>query len=316
NNHETMTDDPRLGDIITHEEPVGQKPAAVALLGFPYDEGVSRNGGRTGAREGPSTLRTLYKRMGTVVNPEYDIDLRTIGVHDVGDIDPDHPLEEAHSRLRARVSNLLSIKGVVPFVVGGGNDQSFPNGSALIESCEGQSVGVINIDAHLDVRPLKEGKTHSGSPFRQLMEESGLEPQRFVEFAAQGNQCSATHVKYLTEKGGKIHWLSSLRSSDRPVVQVFREIIDHLGDNVFVSFDIDAISGADCPGVSAVGTIGITAQEALDICYAAGRHPKVRLFDLSEYNPQVEAYRTGRLVANMFYFFSMGLAQRIKDGKK
>lgn len=59
---------------------------------------------------------------------------------------------------------------------------------------------MVNIDAHLDVRPLKEGKTHSGSPFRQLLEDGRLSGKNFVEFAAQGNQCSATHVKYVEEK--------------------------------------------------------------------------------------------------------------------
>lgn len=33
-------------------------------------------------------------------------------------------------------------------------------------------IGVINIDAHFDVRPLLDGKkAHSGSPFRQLLED-------------------------------------------------------------------------------------------------------------------------------------------------
>jgi formiminoglutamase len=34
--------------------------------------------------------------------------------------------------------------------------------------------------------------------------------------------------------------------------------------------------------------------------------------DVSEYNPAVEEWRTGRLVANMFYFFAMGVASRQK----
>jgi hypothetical protein len=90
-----------------------------------------------------------------------------------------------------------------------------------------------------------------------------------------------------------------------------------------------------------VASIGLTAQEALDICMFAGRcrnvcaakhqqdnrsthqsntltatshsltHSyKVRLMDLSEYNPLVEEWRTGKLVANMFYYFCMGVAAR------
>lgn len=56
-------------------------------------------------------------------------------------------------------------------MVGGGSDQSFPNAKALIAIAKEESIGVLNIDAHLDVRPLIEGTlSHSGSEFRQLLE--------------------------------------------------------------------------------------------------------------------------------------------------
>lgn len=90
----------------------------------------------------------------------------------------------------------------------------------------------------------------------------------------------------------------------------FRRVLDTLGDEVFVSFDIDSITGADCPGVSAPGARGLSAEDALQICFTAGQHPRVKLFDLSEYNPAIESYRTGKLVATMFYYFCMGVAQR------
>ena len=35
-----------------------------------------------------------------------------------------------------------------------------------METFPNKKIGVINLDAHFDVRPLKEGKSHSGSPFR------------------------------------------------------------------------------------------------------------------------------------------------------
>ena len=73
-------------------------------------------------------------------------------------------------------------------------------------------VGVINIDAHFDVRPLLDGKEpHSGSPFRQLLEDERFDGRNFVEFAAQGNQCSAEHVSYLHSKHANIVWMSQLR---------------------------------------------------------------------------------------------------------
>jgi formiminoglutamase len=43
-------------------------------------------------------------------------------------------------------------------VIGGGNDQSYPNAAGLLDTCApGTALGVVNIDAHLDVRPLKDG---------------------------------------------------------------------------------------------------------------------------------------------------------------
>ena len=80
--------------------------------------------------------------------------------------------------------------------------------------------------------------------------------------------------------------------------------------NAFISFDIDSIVGADCPGVSCPAVIGLSAQEALDIAFAAGQHPYTRLLDLSEYNPTIEEDRTARLVSNIIYYFLMGVSSR------
>lgn len=87
----------------------------------------------------------------------------------------------------------IKIEDFIPFVVGGGNDESYPNASGLLNFVTKKtlgfhlkniiililinyiferSMGVINIDAHLDVRPLKNNQVHSGSPFRLLLEDS------------------------------------------------------------------------------------------------------------------------------------------------
>lgn len=51
-------------------------------------------------------------------------------------------------------------------MIGGSNDQSYPNFKGLVDGTGKKGFGVINIDAHLDVRPLVNGLAHSGSPFR------------------------------------------------------------------------------------------------------------------------------------------------------
>jgi formiminoglutamase len=80
----------------------------------------------------------------------------------------------------------------------------------------------------------------------------------------------------------------------------------------FVSFDLDSVSCDFAPGVSCPGTIGLSSKDALDISFLSGLNSEVKLFDLSEFNPKIEPYLTGRLVVNMFYYFLLGVAQRFK----
>jgi len=56
--------------------------------------------------------------------------------------------------------------------------------------------------------------------------------------------------------------------------------------------------------------VGLSGAEAMLICLHAGRNAKVRLMDVSEFNPLAESFRTGRLVANMLVYFVAGLAAR------
>jgi formiminoglutamase len=161
-----LNDDIRLGDIIVEDD-----SGDIVLIGFPYDEGVRRNNGRIGAKFGPKSFRELLKRTGTVVNAEYDdLDIRKyLKISDGGNINENLNLEEAHQELEQRINKLI-LNNKIPFIIGGGNDQSYPNVSALLNNSK--SIYVINIDAHLDVRPLKENnQSHSGSPFRLLCED-------------------------------------------------------------------------------------------------------------------------------------------------
>jgi hypothetical protein len=76
-----------------------------------------------------------------------------------------------------------------------------------------------------------------------------------------------------------------------------------------------------------VASRGLSAQDACEICFVAGTvfaclplltvclagmEPRVEIVDVSEYNPQVEEHRTGRLVAHMFYYFCLGMALRLQ----
>eukprot|EP00698_Gefionella_okellyi_P021077 TRINITY_DN671_c0_g1_i3.p1 TRINITY_DN671_c0_g1~~TRINITY_DN671_c0_g1_i3.p1 ORF type:complete len:246 (-),score=61.04 TRINITY_DN671_c0_g1_i3:328-1065(-) len=236
----------------------------------------------------------------------------SIKITDAGDIDASLELEEAHERLAELVGRVCA-RGGIPFVIGGGNDQSYPNACGAFQHPKAQAKGlaVINLDAHLDVRPLREGRVHSGSPFRQWLEDKRFHGAAFAEFAAQGFQCAGDHADYVIAQGGSICWLKDVL--DQGAVGSFNataaKVLTNAGA-LFVSFDLDCVRSADAPGVSAASPIGLSSDDALKIAMSAGQNVDVVAFDLSEFNPAAEEYRTGRLVTAMFYHFCLGVAMR------
>jgi formiminoglutamase len=57
-------------------------------------------------------------------------------------------------------------------------------------------------------------------------------------------------------------------------------------------------------------TGGLTAEEIIEILLMAGMNSQVISVDISDFNPASEDFRTGTLVANLIYFFLLGLSKR------
>ena len=55
---------------------------------------------------------------------------------------------------------------------------------------------------------------------------------------------------------------------------------------------------------------GLTAEEVKEMVISAGVEPKVMGIDFADYNPKFEDFRTGLLLAGLFYYFSLGYAIR------
>jgi formiminoglutamase len=312
--------DPRLIELFRNPSS-GVGSRRLRLLGFPFDEGTVRNGGRAGAAAGAAAVRERLLSFGSAINPEFNIDLAATGVvlEDGGDAEGS-TLEEAHEHMQDLVAKAIA-EGSLPICIGGSNDQSYSNARGWMRAREEAKGGVvINVDAHLDVRPPLTDKDestapqiHSGSPFRMIFDDPhpGFHG-KLIEFAAQGAQCSATHAEFVYEKGGEIYWLSQLQSRAAPGIGTsFGQLMEReQGRPTFLSFDIDSIRASDCPGVSCPSVIGLTAQDALDIMYSAGGNPDIKIVDISEFNPLIESDRTARLVAHMLYYFVLGASSR------
>ena len=291
-----MTEDPRLGDWLQRSPPPDPR---VAILGVPSDEGVRRNGGRVGAAGAPAAIRhALYRMTPDARAPEPFVRLldRTV---DLGDVTVTGDLEADQDRLADRVGELLR-QGVVPILLGGGHETAWGHFLGHVQA--GRSVYALNWDAHADVRPLVDGRGHSGSPFRQMLDHASGRCTGYTAAGLLPWRVASRHAEAVRQ-AGEVVWAEDLTAA-RAVA-----LVDALDQPTLASFDVDALDAA--PGVSAPGVGGLAVPVWLAAAEACGRSPHVRSVDVVELNPTHDPDgRSAVLAALTVWHVLRGLAAR------
>lgn len=307
-------EDPRLGEVVTrwHGEEPPVRPCQPVFIGFPSDEGVRRNGGRPGAAAAPDAIRRQLYRL-TTWDRFDDVDLAALGILDLGNVRIGGMVEEDQHRLGDVVGATLK-RGGVPIILGGGHDTAY--GHYLGYVAAGMECGIINYDAHLDVRSYTRG-AHSGSPFRQAMEDprQPLKPGRYVVMGAQRDRVAKKHWLLVHDHGSKILWHDP---EARPgseglfLLKQFDYLVNECKvDGIMLTIDADAFRQADVPATSAPSPVGFHGASWPEIAYCAGRSRQVHSIDLVEINPTYDRdEQTTRWAAAGLRAFLVGVARR------
>jgi formimidoylglutamase len=293
-------DDPRLGERIL------QAPASggVAFLGYADDRAVVNGRGRGGAAAGPTEARRFLYRL----TPGDRGELDGLAIFDLGDAaDPAASIEELHAAIEEAALQALRADACV-VLLGGGHDGAYASHSALLRALSGR-IGAVNVDAHLDVRPLREGKITSGTPFRRLAERWGSR-YGLIELAVQPQHNARAHRAFCEERGFPIVTLAQAREIG--VAEAFARALRQEGEALAVSLDLDAVQAASAPGVSAPCPDGLSPADLLACARLAGRDARVRVLDVMELSPPHDVDgRTARLAAAALWNFLAGVAERI-----
>jgi formiminoglutamase len=304
-------DDPRLGEVTEFwrsDHPL-LTPGRPLLIGFPKDEGIRRNGGRPGAADAPNEIRRWLYRF-TPWDCQADIHLAGLSLLDLGNVRIVAELEAAQAALGEIIAAVVE-SCAIPIVLGGGHETAY--GHFLGYAAARRKVGIVNIDAHLDLRPLLDGKGHSGSPFRQAMEHPNdpLPGEHYVCLGAQPQTVSREHWLFARERGCTVRWCKEVEDS---LEQAFLDQCERLaraGCQVYVSIDADAVQAAEVPGVSAPNAMGLPGAKVAACARLAGSLTCVSSLDLVEINPRLDRDgQSARWAALIIWNFLIGLASR------
>lgn len=305
-------EDPRVGEwvraIDSTDAIIREKREAIVIYGCPDDKGVLINRGRAGAKEGPDAIRKHFYKMALPMDLEWE---KRITLYDLGNLIPSDDILETHRRASAFAESIAGA-GATVIALGGGHDFGAPNFLGFAQgSKSNRKLGLINVDPHLDVRPLENDRPHSGTPFRQILESKRLARGQFVEFGARASRNARSHFAYAKKNGVKILTLESiLRKAPTPARQFASELtaLSKKSSQCGVTFDMDAC--ADGEGVSAAPVIGFSAWQMHEMAYAAGKNRKVKFLEFAEVAPPLDPVeRTSRIAAELIYAFLRGRAE-------
>jgi formiminoglutamase len=222
---------------------------------------------------------------------------------DVGDLELSGTLEEDQQNLGDIVAGYLE-QGVVPIILGGGHETAYGHFLGYAET--NFKTSIFSLDAHTDVRPLKNEKPHSGSPFRQALEHENEAVETYLVAGLQPHSVARSHLKFINEQEGDY-----LFRDETNITSISGFFHRHESERLMVTFDMDAVDQSQAPGVSAPCANGISSDLWLTAAYLAGRNEQVTSFDLSECNPRYDRdSQTAKLAALTIWHFLLGLSQR------
>jgi formiminoglutamase len=270
------------------------------ILGYGVDHGVALNNGRIGAAAGPDAFRSC---IGKLAYPNK----KNIKITDFGSVYcPDKKLALAQQRLGSALAHLLA-QGIKPIVIGGGHDMAYGHFLGIQEHLNTlkpkTKLGIINLDAHLDLRmPSPEGT--SGSPFSQTATHLAAHGKTF-HYCCVGLRENANPPSLIERALGlksTLVFREECQMSQWAAVE--EKIITFIAplDAVYLSIDLDVFHQGIAPGVSAASPLGLELDFGIRVLKLVLASGKMISMDLAELNPTYDRDQaTAKLAAGLAY---------------
>lgn len=239
--------DPEDGPLAKRVFEYATNTGSRAIIGFSSEAGVRRNKGRVGAKAGPDALRAAFGGLSSP--PEFAdfVDLGDIVVE--GD-----DLEEGQNLLGQHLDRALDdFDRIVVF--GGGHETAYGSYLGLAAHYPDKKIGILNLDAHLDLRNIGAAGPSSGTPFNQIRQ---LSPDTFDYLVLGAARESNTQALIARAKAWGVQIVFDDTLLSNPDAGR-RHIVDMAArcDIIYLTIDIDLMPHFQAPGVSAPAARGV-----------------------------------------------------------
>ena len=193
--------------------------------------------------------------------------------------------EELKQTVKAVTQKFLGENKIVGLV---GGDHSTPLGFMEALSQQYSSFGILQIDAHCDLRKAYEGFRYSHA---SIMYNALQNPavKKLVQVGIR-DWCEEEET-YIQSSNGKVktyfdHEMKRSSYEGKNWDQICNDIISHLPQNIYLSFDIDGLDPKLCPNTGTPVPGGLEFEQAIYLIEKVTRSGKKIIgFDLNEVAP-------------------------------
>ena len=275
---------PNLTDLLAARTDA----AAVGLLGAPLGAGSVTPGACDRA---PAMLRAILGRIG-----RYDVETgRELGtrVADRGDVEvAGLSIEAATGPIREAVAASAAAHALT-LLVGGNNAVTRP--AVLGLGGDLGEVGLITLDAHFDMRDTSQGLSN-GNPVRALIED-GLPGANIAQVGLASFANSAAMHGDALAAGNLVVTMGDVRREG--IDGAIGRALEHVAhcDALVIDCDIDVIDRAQLPGAPGARPGGMAAADFFAAVRRLAADPRVRVIDLTEWDPSLDATDLSALTA-------------------
>ena len=280
----------------------------LAILGAP-----ARLGSITPGRSdlAPSAIRAALSRYSTF-DVEHGSELRELIARDFGDLagikdlTPEQAFDPIQEALRSALDNCEAA-----VLLGGDNSITRPGCHALGSP---RNCGLLTLDAHLDLRDLDKGLTN-GNPVRALLND-GMPGSHIVQVGIQSYANSKAYHAVARKAGIQVIPADQVFAAGiEAVVSEALARISSSVESIYFDLDLDVLDRSFAPATPGSRPGGLAPWQILRAARICGLHPKVRVMDLVEIDPEKDiADATCMAAAACLLSFASGLRERLKAG--
>lgn len=189
-------------------------------------------------------------------------------------VDCDAALSEIMERLAQRTEAAVRA-GKVPVTLGGEHSLSY--GAVMgVARALGQPLGIVQIDAHADLRNAYQGEKHSHASVMHLLAEEGVRLAQFGVRAFSSEEAQSRAKNHVFHVDAEDLVTGNVHAVDLP--EDFPKL-------VYVSFDVDGLDPALMPATGTPVPGGLGYYQALRLVEHALKDRKCVGFDVVELAP-------------------------------